>query len=75
MTDKMISINIPGREELSIKYLVLDFNGTIAKDGKITMETREYINEISKILEIHLITSDTFCNVQKECSDLPLVME
>ena len=31
----MLNIQIPGREMLTLSHLVLDYNGTIAKDGEI----------------------------------------
>ena len=31
----MIKVSIPGFKSLSLKYLVLDYNGTIAIDGAL----------------------------------------
>ena len=31
----MLTVKIPGREELVLNHLVLDYNGTIAEDGAI----------------------------------------
>ena len=33
-----MKIDIPGYKILSLDYLVLDYNGTIAADGRILME-------------------------------------
>ena len=34
----MLNIEIPGREPLALCHLVLDYNGTIAVDGKLLPE-------------------------------------
>lgn len=65
-------IKIPGRDELNISHLVLDFNGTIAFDGKIIDGIQEKLNEIGKKLLIHVITADTNGTVAKECKNLPV---
>ena len=31
----MLTIKIPGREEMTLSHLILDYNGTIAEDGLI----------------------------------------
>ena len=36
-----MKIEIPGYKELDLKYLVLDYNGTIARDGIIPESIRK----------------------------------
>jgi len=60
----MISINIPGFKESQLHFLVLDFNGTLAVDGKIFNGVEKKLNELADYLEIHVITADTFGNVE-----------
>ena len=31
----MIAVDIPGYRELRLEHLVLDYNGTLAEDGKL----------------------------------------
>ena len=38
---KVISISIPGWGNMEIENIVLDLNGTIATDGKISSEVKE----------------------------------
>lgn len=68
----MININIPGFGQATLENLVLDFNGTIAKDGNLIEETMEPIKNLSKLLNIHVLTADTFGTVDRELSDLPV---
>ncbi len=62
----MIEINIPGFGKLKIKYFVMDYNGTLAIDGKLIKEIKKILNELSEKVEIHIITADTFGKAKKE---------
>ena len=55
----MIEIPIPGYKTFRFQHLVLDVNGTIAKDGHLIEGTEELLTELRSKLEIHLITADT----------------
>ena len=68
----MITIQIPGRELLTLSHLVLDYNGTIAEDGNIIEGIRPRLAELSKDLAIYVITADTHGTAAKKCADLPL---
>ncbi|MCR5482208.1 MAG: HAD family hydrolase [Clostridia bacterium] len=64
----MIKIEIPGRDEpLELRYLVLDYNGTIACDGKLLEDAAQAIEKLKDNLEIYILTADTYGNVRKEC--------
>ncbi|MFT7004544.1 MAG: soluble P-type ATPase [Sulfurimonas sp.] len=67
-----LNINIPGFKELSLKHLVLDYNGTLAKDGVFKVEVKERLEELSTLLSVHVITSDTFGSVQTQLKDFNL---
>ena len=68
----MLKINIPGREELVLNHLILDYNGTIAEDGEIIDSIRPRLAELSKELSIYVITADTHGTAAKKCEGLPL---
>ena len=68
----MLNIKIPGREELTLNHLVLDYNGTIAEDGNIIEGIRPRLAELSKDLAIYVITEDTHVTAAKKCEGLPL---
>ena len=42
----MIKTQIPGWGELAIENLILDFNGTIAKDGRVLDGVKELLEKI-----------------------------
>ena len=68
----MLELDIKGFGEISANYLVLDFNGTLAVDGKMFPEVREQLPRLAKFLRIYILTADTFGRVHKEVKDLPV---
>lgn len=67
----MIVIDIPGYEKFELQYLLLDYNGTIAVDGELKPGTTQLLQEISKQLEVHIVTADTFQKVREFANFLP----
>lgn len=66
----MIPLKIPGFKEFQLRFLVLDFNGTLAADGKILKGVAEKLNELANLLEIHVITADTFGKVKTQLKNI-----
>ena len=66
---KIVEINIPNYKKLAIKNIVLDYNGTIAKDGVLKKSVKKLLPLLSKIYTIHIITADTFGSVKSEVSE------
>jgi soluble P-type ATPase len=60
---------------IKIKNIVLDFNGTIAKDGKIYEEIKEKIINLSSKFDIYVLTSDTNGSAAKELVNLPVKLQ
>jgi P-type E1-E2 ATPase len=56
----MLHIEIPGFKILDMEHLVLDFNGTLAVDGKLMVGVEERLNALATDLQIHIVTADTF---------------
>ena len=70
----MLKINIPGRGELVLSHLVLDYNGTIAEDGLIIPGIKARLEKLSENLEISVITADTHGTAARRCEGLPLTV-
>lgn len=64
----MIEISIPGYRKLQLKHLVMDYNGTMACDGKLINGLLEILERLSEKLKVHVLTADTFGNVKSELS-------
>src|SRR5690242_15710411 len=56
----MIELNIPGRGTLMLAHVVLDVNGTIAKDGRLLDKVAKPLASLRDRLTIHLLTADTY---------------
>lgn len=60
----MIAVDIPGFGELRLAHLVLDFNGTLAVDGRLLPGVAALLNDLADQLTIHVLTADTFGSAQ-----------
>lgn len=70
----MLTIEIPGREPLRLCYLILDYNGTIAEDGLLIEGIDSRLEELSKVLDICVITADTHGTAAARCEGLPVAV-
>ena len=66
----MLTIIIPGQRNIEANHLVLDYNGTLAIDGKMIEGTKPLIEVLSNQLTIHVLTADTFGTCKDELSAL-----
>lgn len=56
----MIEIVIPGYRTLRLQHLVMDYNGTLARDGHLLEGVRPRLDSLAKHLCLHVLTADTF---------------
>src|SRR5260221_5751646 len=56
----MIELNIPSRSVLRLAHVVLDVNGTIAKDGRLLDKVAKPLSGLRDRLTVHLLTADTY---------------
>jgi soluble P-type ATPase len=71
----MLKIDIPGFKLIEAEYLVLDFNGTIAIDGRLIDDVIGHLVQVSEFLKVHVLTADTFGTVKNELKDLPILIK
>lgn len=71
----MFKMDIPGYGNLEIKNLVLDYNGTLAKDGSLIKDLEGRLRKLAEIMDIYVLTADTYGTVEKEMKDLPVNVE
>ncbi|MFC1812184.1 HAD family hydrolase [Thermodesulfobacteriota bacterium] len=64
-------IKIPGNKDLQLEHLVLDFNGTLACDGRLIQGVRERLKAMADQIKIHVLTADTFGGVASEVQGIP----
>jgi soluble P-type ATPase len=70
----MIDIDIPGFGHLSLRYLVLDFNGTLAFDGALLPGVVDRIISLSMQLDVHVLTANTTGTSASALAGLPLTL-
>jgi len=61
-------IDIPNGEKISIKYLVFDYNGTIAYDGIVISDFIERVSKLNNV-EIYVTTADTYGTVREQLKE------
>lgn len=70
----MLEMSIPGYRDLTLLHLVLDFNGTLACDGKLIDGVRERVRALRESLHIHVLTADTFGRVGSEIAGMDCIL-
>ena len=66
----MVSVDISGFGPLRIAHLALDFNGTLAVDGKLLPGVRRRLAQLAECTRLHVITADTFGNARSQLKAL-----
>lgn len=54
-----MDLQIPGHGLLSLRYLVLDVNGTLAAGGKLVDGVEERLAQLDGVLQVMAVTADT----------------
>lgn len=62
---------IPGFGRLRLEHLVLDFNGTLARDGVLLEGVAQALHDLSRSLAIHVLTADSFGTARSALAGLP----
>ena len=61
-------IEIPNYKNLDLRYIVCDYNGTIARDGVVLPEIGALFAQLHETYKIFVITADTFGSVRAQVS-------
>jgi soluble P-type ATPase len=70
----MLSLDIPGQDRVTIEHLILDFNGTIAVDGRLIAGVAQKLEELHPLITIHVITADTNETARSQLETLPCTL-
>jgi len=68
----MIEIAIPGAKTLRLSTAIIDFNGTLARDGQLHEGVAERLRMLARQLEIHVVTADTTRTARTALDGLPV---
>ena len=70
----MLDVEIPGRGLLTLRHLVLDYNGTIALDGRVIPSAVPRLVRLAEQLDILVLTADTHGTAAAQCALLPVTL-
>jgi len=70
----VINVEIPNYGHVEIEHFVTDFSGTLSEDGKLLPGMKAKLNELSAILKVHVLTSDTFGRAEKELEGVNCIL-
>lgn len=68
----MIVIDIAGFRTLRLEHLVLDFNGTLAVDGRLLDGVEPRMAALANELELHVVTGNTYGDAREHLRDCPV---
>jgi len=70
-----MTIKIPNYKTLTLTHIVLDYNGTIAKDGVLKEEVIPLLQKLTSLYSVHVITADTFGSVAEQMRPFTLTIK
>jgi len=68
-------IDIPAYRTVDIRHIVLDYNGTVAKDGKVKAGALALMRELCGLFSVYVLTADTFGTVKEELEGSQIVVK
>ncbi len=68
----MVELDIPEFGKVELKFLVMDYNGTLAVDGQLLPGVANRVQELAAVLKLFVVTADTFGTVREQLKDLPV---
>jgi len=68
-----ITIDIPGFGKVQIDAILSDYTGTLSFSGKLVTGVRDRLLRLAELVDIHIVTADSFGTAEEELNGLPLV--
>ena len=65
-----ITVAVPGRADLALQTLLLDVNGTLTRGGELLHGVAPRIAALREVLEVRLLSADTFGTVDEVARQL-----
>jgi soluble P-type ATPase len=69
-----LEIDIPGFGHLHIQAICSDYTGTLSFEGKLIDGVSKRLHRLARLVDIHVVTSDTRKTARKQLADLPLTL-
>jgi soluble P-type ATPase len=68
-----ITIDIPGFGQAHIDAILSDYTGTLAFSGRLVTGVRDRLLRLAELVDIHIVTADSFGTAARELKSLPIV--
>ncbi len=72
MTKTGLRIDIPGFGVRAIEHIVSDYTGTLSCNGELTSGVREQLLQLVEVIDIHVVTADTYNTAETQLQGIPL---
>lgn len=69
-----IAIEIPGARALHVDTLLVDYTGTFSRGGAVPAGVVALLRRLASIVDIQILTADTFGTVDRELGFLPVAI-
>lgn len=66
----MITIQRPGQHPLEIEHLIIDYEGTLASDGRVHPKAKDKINLLAKRISVHILTKSEREKIEEQLRKL-----
>lgn len=66
----MIIIQRPGQTNLEIEFILIDYEGTLASDGRVHSKAKDKINLLSKRAKIHILAKGATEKIEERLKKL-----
>jgi soluble P-type ATPase len=70
----VIKLSIPGFGPLEIRRVVTDYTGTHSFKGVVRRSVRVRLARLARLVEVHVLTVDTFGTARRELAKLPVTL-
>jgi soluble P-type ATPase len=70
-----LAIEIPGFGDREIRAVVSDYTGTLAFAGKLVPGVKDRLFKIANVVDIHVVTSDSFGTAGDQLQGIPIALE
>jgi soluble P-type ATPase len=70
-----VVVVIPGRRPVRVRHVLLDFNGTLARDGSILPGVAARVRRLGQRVRVTVATADTFGKARSALKGLPVAVE
>jgi len=71
---RIIKLEVPGFGPLEIRRVVTDYTGTHSCGGRVRPSVRERLAHLAALVEVHVLTVDTFGTVERELRGVPVTL-